>query len=434
MITPSFGLTATERVLPSLALDFTTANLDSRVTFTRALDTATRINSSGQLEVVLADTPRFDYDPTTLACKGLLIEESRVNSLRNNTMQGVVAGTPGTTPTNWIVSSTASGITREVVGIGTDNGVDYIDLRYSGTATSALAVQINFEGNTQIAAANGEAWTASAYLKLAAGSTTNTTSRILVLAGRDVAGNSVAGQQAVSSGITPTTTNILSQRSTLSFTFSSASVAFVRSSFQFSVANGATIDLTLRVGLPQLEKGAFATSVIKTSTAAVTRNKDVVTMTGTNFSDWFNATEGTFYCDVVPIKFGGTTIFEGAVSANDGTANNVIALSGLGGPTTRNHIYGQVKSAGVQQVSLPLKVNVGAARTTAAFAYKLDNFAGAADGTNLQTTTSGTLPTVDRLSIMSEYPNGRWLNGHIRKILYWPQRLTNNEVVAFSKG
>lgn len=35
MITPAFGLTATERVLPKLALDFTTASLDSRVTFTR---------------------------------------------------------------------------------------------------------------------------------------------------------------------------------------------------------------------------------------------------------------------------------------------------------------------------------------------------------------------------------------------------------------
>ena len=75
MITPSFALTATERVLPRLALDFTTASLDPRVTFTRALNTATRINSSGLVETVNADTPRFDY---TLnpggACKGLLIE------------------------------------------------------------------------------------------------------------------------------------------------------------------------------------------------------------------------------------------------------------------------------------------------------------------------------------------------------------------------
>jgi hypothetical protein len=47
MITPSFSLTATERVLPRLALDFTTASLDPRVTFTRSGATATRVNSSG---------------------------------------------------------------------------------------------------------------------------------------------------------------------------------------------------------------------------------------------------------------------------------------------------------------------------------------------------------------------------------------------------
>ena len=44
MITPAYSFTAMERVLPRLALDFTTASLDSRVTITRALNTATRFN------------------------------------------------------------------------------------------------------------------------------------------------------------------------------------------------------------------------------------------------------------------------------------------------------------------------------------------------------------------------------------------------------
>jgi hypothetical protein len=61
MITPSFGLTATERVLPKLALDFTTASLDARITFTRAGNTATRINTSGYVELINADLPRFDF-------------------------------------------------------------------------------------------------------------------------------------------------------------------------------------------------------------------------------------------------------------------------------------------------------------------------------------------------------------------------------------
>jgi hypothetical protein len=79
MITPSFSLTSTERVLPSMALDFTTANLDSRVTFTRTGNTATVVNSSGNVVGINADLPRFDYDPIALTCKGLLIEESRTN-------------------------------------------------------------------------------------------------------------------------------------------------------------------------------------------------------------------------------------------------------------------------------------------------------------------------------------------------------------------
>jgi hypothetical protein len=45
MITASFALTATERVLPRMALDFTTAILDSRVTFTRSENTATFFNT-----------------------------------------------------------------------------------------------------------------------------------------------------------------------------------------------------------------------------------------------------------------------------------------------------------------------------------------------------------------------------------------------------
>jgi hypothetical protein len=44
MITPAYSPTATERVLPRMALDFTTGVLDPRVTVTRALNTATRVN------------------------------------------------------------------------------------------------------------------------------------------------------------------------------------------------------------------------------------------------------------------------------------------------------------------------------------------------------------------------------------------------------
>ena len=99
----------------SLNLDFVrdgkgSGLLDPLFTFTRA-STATRINASGLLETVAADTPRFDFDPVTLECKGLLIEEGRTNLLTYSTDLTNAAWAPqyagtGTAP---IVTSGFSG-------------------------------------------------------------------------------------------------------------------------------------------------------------------------------------------------------------------------------------------------------------------------------------------------------------------------------------
>jgi hypothetical protein len=97
MITPAFGLTATERVLPSLMLDFSTGVAPAQITTTRAGNTATQINSSGNIELVNADTPRLDYDPITKVCKGLLIENARTNLLRNSLVDGTNLNTQSVT-------------------------------------------------------------------------------------------------------------------------------------------------------------------------------------------------------------------------------------------------------------------------------------------------------------------------------------------------
>ena len=49
--------------------------------FTRA-STATYYNSSGVLSIAASGAPRFDYDPSTLVSKGLLIEENSSNKLQ----------------------------------------------------------------------------------------------------------------------------------------------------------------------------------------------------------------------------------------------------------------------------------------------------------------------------------------------------------------
>ena len=58
-------------VRPTLLLDFANSkSVDPRITFTRA-STATRCNDKGLIETVVSGAPRIDYDPVTLACKGL---------------------------------------------------------------------------------------------------------------------------------------------------------------------------------------------------------------------------------------------------------------------------------------------------------------------------------------------------------------------------
>jgi hypothetical protein len=62
----------------SLYLDFMSGALDSRITFART-STATFVGSDGLIQSAAINTPRFDYDPVTLAPRGLLIEEQRTN-------------------------------------------------------------------------------------------------------------------------------------------------------------------------------------------------------------------------------------------------------------------------------------------------------------------------------------------------------------------
>ena len=65
---------------PSLSINFARSQtLDPRITFTRTTS-GTRVGPDGYIEVIPADQPRFDFDPVTGECLGLLIEEQRVNN------------------------------------------------------------------------------------------------------------------------------------------------------------------------------------------------------------------------------------------------------------------------------------------------------------------------------------------------------------------
>jgi hypothetical protein len=357
-------------------------------------------------------------------CKGLLIEEARTNSLTNNTMVGTVAGSPGTAPTGWFPTSTGGVFTRTIVGVGVENGIAYIDIRYQASGSGNASVQPI--GGTTVAASNGQTWTYSSYVKLVGGTLTNVTVN-------DTLGeNSAAGAFLAagdSANYVPTTASLISQRRAYTRTNTNASTAYVYSRTRIAFSGAG--DVTLRFGLPQLELGAFATSVVQTSTAAVTRNADVVTMTGTNFSSWFNASEGAFNLWANVYEDASRTMLELSK-----TGSGYAELFVMAREASLDRWQTEAVAGGATQSVLNPSPNTFTinANHKCSFAYKSASYAAAADGTTVATST-GSVPTgLDRLSIGHDLVGGgNFMNGYVQKLLYWPQRLINAEVQAFSK-
>jgi hypothetical protein len=130
---------------PTLALNFLSGALDPLITFTRSGNTATRTNSSGAIELVNANLPRFDYDPVTLALKGLLIEEQRINLLLNSLIDGTPLSTQSVTvaATAHTISFYGTGtITLTGASVATVTGTGVYPSRRTLTFTPIVGVLV----------------------------------------------------------------------------------------------------------------------------------------------------------------------------------------------------------------------------------------------------------------------------------------------------
>jgi hypothetical protein len=385
------------------------------ITFTRA-STATYFDSAGVLQSAAIDVPRFDYDPDTLAAQGLLIEEARTNSIRNNTMVGAVAGTPGTLPTNWSASTSLTGLTREIVGTGTESGITYIDVRLSGTPSASGTYLFLTETATQVAALNGQTWTNSAYFKLQAGSLTGITSVRLYFQENNSGGSYLAEQNI---GITnPTSAALNTQRASVIRTLNQATTAFLLPGFNL-LLTGAAIDITLRIGLPQLELGAFATSVIPTTTTALTRAADVASVN--TLSPWYNSTNGTIYAEYQTTSPSVSQVAVAFVDTGSGTTNRATV-----GQTATAYNAATV-DGGVAQASL----TQGTSSTSVvknAFAFAANDFAFTVNGAAPSVDAAGTVSSAFTQMLLGSRGGATPLSGYLRRITYYPRRLSNAEL------
>ena len=422
MITPSFSLTATERVLPKLALDFTTASLDPRVTFTRSGNTATYVASTGYVTAINADLPRFDYNPVTLACKGLLIEESRINiATYSNTFSNAA----------WIKSRSSIGATPIVSPDGTSNA-------YKLTEDSTAANSHFMEGTAAIT--SGTTYTWSIFAKQ--GGRTQIRVRAFMTSSSSADFDLVTGTISNASGTTGTSIDNMGNgwyRCSISALSSTTGTGYLDC---FLMSGGSVTyngDGTSGAYIygAQFEAGAFVTSYIpNAATGSTTRNADVATMTGTNFSSWYNQTEGAFEVQCQTMSFASA---RGIYAAGDptkafGAAENIYAnYFATTGTIVDNVLTGGVAVVGI----VPTKTQAINTPTKNVFAYKLNSFAGSTGASTVETDNAGALPTPTGLSLggLSQGWSGAttYLNGYLQQFYYWPQRLTNAEVQAFSK-
>jgi len=171
--------------------------------------------------------------------------------------------------------------------------------------------------------------------------------------------------------------------------------------------------------------GAFATSYIKTTSAQVTRSADAASMTGTNFSSWYNAGEGSFYNEQTFNGLNPAGVF-GAVWSFNSYPNDV------------SYVYNPSNSSGLfvrdgtTQANLTNTYTVGVPQKAAAV-LRLNDFALSTNGNTPVTDTSGLLPSlVGPFLIGGSVANGVKGAMTIRKLSYYPIRVTDAQLQALT--
>jgi hypothetical protein len=182
----------------------------------------------------------------------------------------------------------------------------------------------------------------------------------------------------------------------------------------------------------QLEALAFPTSYIPTVASQVTRAADSASMTGTNFSSWFNNAEGTVY---VEVNSGGTNSAldgsgtgRGMAVISDGTASNMLRI----GSSLQSYV---VTTSGVTQASMNPVVGIDS-NTTYKFnaVYQTNYFQASRNGILATEDTSGVVPAgLNTLAFGRSFGTSAGvLNGTIKKLSYYPIRLSNTNLVALT--
>lgn len=398
-------------IRPALDLNFTgSRSVDPRITFSRSGtgDVASYFDEKGVMRFAPPNVPRIDFDPVTIECKGLLIEEQRTNLMTyserfDNTV--------------WVKRSAT--ITTDATDA--PNGTLTAD-KFEATGESASYL---YQGKTLT---QGQEYVLSVYVKNISGGgqvwlrdfTEAGIAKFDIINGTLISSEGIAsssqivnfgnGWYRISAVFTPT-------------------IATANHNLSCINSGSQLVGNAFYVWGAQLEQGSFPTSYIPTTSAQVTRSADGMSITGSNFSSFFNANEGTV---VIESEYFGPNTADltttGIVTLSDGATNYFSIVARTDANSARAAIF---------PGSTITTVNNNYPRNTSkkiALAYKNNDFGFCIGGEAVYTdNTNQSNANINSLIIGAYYATtSRRLNGRIKRITIYNRRIANVQLQALT--
>ena len=409
------------------------AQLEQRSSVTAYTATTTQpiTNYIPVLQTAAANVARFDHNPTTGEALGLLIEEQRTNlftysadfsnaawtkSNASITANTIVAP-DGALDGDKIVENTATGQHRVYKTVSGTTNTNAYTLTVFAKAAERVRIYVGMAESPTFSRQG------NAVFDLSAGTVANTTTGLNGATGGVATITNVGNgwyrcAYTLTLGGTDTSIfadiNIVSTGTTISYTGDGYSGIFIWGA--------------------QLEAGAFPTSAIATTSAQVTRSADAASMTGTNFSSWFNNGQGTLYAEASIPAFSSSSVLQTTQFAVfTGGGSNMMRVRGYSSGTGAYNWDATGTVNAVSQFDTAERVySTLNSVVKNALAYKVDDIGNSVNGQTVSTDGSAQIPVCNAASIGSSAIGADFSIQHIRKVAYYPQRLSDTNLVALT--
>lgn len=357
--------------------------------------TATYFDSSGTLRYATFNTMRNDYNPATLAWRGILVEEARTNLYTLSQKLDSWSA-----PTNATITSGSTLLGLPAFDVSNiPNSSSYLSRTISlSTSTtyvrSCLAKAIS--GTTLVFEYYTGSQFTSVSFNLSTGVATGTGAKMISR------GNGV--YQCIHK-----------------FTTEASGSPYI-AAFYIGAYGSTSTPTTIRMTAVQAEAGSFATSYIPTGNIAVTRNADDIKIN--TLSPWYNPSEGSlyieWYADPDPSEFGSTQRWLGGFGTTNNNASGLFHNTSTGLSTP---LYSGVSNTGDAFTSNILNysaINKGIA-TYSGSNHKVCLNGGAVTTGGINFTQAS---VATALAIGQRNSNQRYYNGHIRVLKYIPYQVS----------